>query len=120
MSMVQMLADPIDPASYARLYLDARRGPRPRLLHYEGLGDTFTPPVTAEALAVALQATAVTPLVKPIPWLGPHSDSAPMPPRAFAQFSPTRRENGHFVLYREPGAAKLAMRFWREALGSPP
>jgi hypothetical protein len=36
--------------------------------------------------------------------------------RALAQFRSTRSENGHFVLYYEPGAAELAMEFMRAAV----
>ncbi len=130
MALVQTLADPIDPESYARLYWDPLPGRRPQsVLHYEGMSDTYAPPVTAELLAVALRATPLSPVVKPLPGLsateGVLADllGRPGPVRAFAQFRSTRRENGHFVLYREPGAADLAMAFMkavlREEIGPP-
>jgi hypothetical protein len=120
MALLQTLADPIDPASYARFYWDPPPGRRAAsVLHYEGMTDTYTPPVTAEALAVALRATPLSPVVKSLPWL--HAPAGTLdellgqsvPTRAFVQFRSTRRENGHFVLYHEPGAADLAVAFMR-------
>ena len=119
MALVQTLADPIDPQSYARLYWDPLPGRRPQsVLHYEGMSDTYAPAVTAEALAVALRATPVAPAVKPPVGLSPESRLDELlahasPVRALAQFRSTKGENGHFVLYREPGAADLAMEFMR-------
>jgi hypothetical protein len=81
--------------------------------------DTMAPPVTAEALAVALHATPLSPVVKALPWLRATEGTLdellgrPGPARAFAQFRSTRSENGHFVIYYEPGAADLAVAFMR-------
>ncbi|MFT3774152.1 MAG: hypothetical protein QM820_52985 [Minicystis sp.] len=126
MALVQTLAEPIDPASYARLYWDPLPGHRPqRVLHYEGVTDTYTPPVTAEILALALHATPVTRLVRPVPGLGDPAASLDDvlrradPARALVQLASTRGENGHFVLYREPGAAELAMAFMRAIVEKP-
>jgi hypothetical protein len=120
MALVQTLADPIDPASYARLYWEPLPGREAQsVLHYEGTSDSYAPPATAELLAVALRLTPLVPVVKPVPALradaGALSDllARPGPTRAFAQFASTRQENGHFVLYHEPGAADLAMDFMR-------
>ncbi|MEO7329607.1 MAG: hypothetical protein ABI193_13590 [Minicystis sp.] len=123
LSLLQMLADPIDPQSYARFYWDppAGRAPRP-VLHYEGMTDTYTPPVTAEALAVALRATPLARPFQPISGLGgpegPLSAllARPVPTRAFMQYRSTRNENGHFVLYYEPGAPELARAFMKKVL----
>ncbi|APR84251.1 Hypothetical protein A7982_09600 [Minicystis rosea] len=126
MSMVQMLADPIDPASYARFYWDPLPGRRRQMvLHYEGVTDTYTPPVTAEVLALALHARPVSQLVRPVPGIGelfPSLSEALTradPARVLVQLAPTRGENGHFVLYHEPGAAELAMTFMRAATARP-
>jgi hypothetical protein len=126
MALLQTLADPIDPASYARLYWDPPPGrPKKSVLHYEGMTDTFAPPATAEALAVALRATPLAPVVKAIAGLGAPAGSLDDllgrggAVRAFAQYRSTRRENGHFVLYYEPGAADLAMRFMRAVVARP-
>jgi hypothetical protein len=120
MALVQTLADPVDPASYARLYwepLPGRTGTS--VLVYEGTSDSYAPPATSELLAVALRLTPLEPMVKPVPALragaGALSEllARPGPTRALAQFASTRHENGHFVLYKEPGAAELAMDFMR-------
>jgi hypothetical protein len=123
MTLVQTLADPIDPASYARFFWDPLPGRRaPSVLHYEGMSDTYTPPVTAEALAVALRATPLAPVVKPLPWLGVREAALgvelekPGPPRLFAQFRSTRQENGHFVIYHEPEAMEIARAFMRRTV----
>jgi len=120
MSLVQTLADPIDPQSYARLYWDPLPGRRAQnVLHLEGLWDSYTPPPTAEALAVALHATPLEKTASPILGLGRPEGSLEdlfaraRATRAFAQFSPTRGEDGHFVLYNEPDASVLARRFMK-------
>jgi fermentation-respiration switch protein FrsA (DUF1100 family) len=123
LSLVQLLADPIDPQSYARYYWDPLPGHAPRpVLHYEGTSDTYVAPATAEALAVALR---VTPLAAPFsPILGLAEPKGPLarllarpgPKRAFMQYRSTRGENGHFVLYAEPGAPDLARAFMKKVL----
>lgn len=122
MALVQNLADPIDPLAFARLYREPPPGrTAPKILHFEGLRDRYTPEVAAEALAVALRARPVTPLVRPVTGLvllglqAPGSGSPPAPPlpgaaptdRLFAQFAPARGREGHFVLYDVPGASDL-------------
>jgi hypothetical protein len=117
MTLVQTLADPIDPQSYARFYWEPLPGRRPQsVLQYEGMTDTYAPAVTAEVLAVALRATPIAPAVKPPVGLSPESRLADLlvhanPVRALAQYRSTKGENGHFVLYHEPGAADLAREF---------
>jgi hypothetical protein len=120
MTLVQTLADPIDPASYARLYWEPAPGRRSAsVLHFEGLADSYAPPVTSEALAVALKATPLSPVLTELPWLGSSSGvlgellARPGPARAFAQLRPTRQEDGHFVLFVEPGAGELVVQFLR-------
>ena len=120
MALVQTLADPVDPASYARRYWDPKTGGRaPSVLHFEGMTDTFAPPVTAELLAIALHMTALPPVLKALPSVDPTKRpfaellAEPGPTRAFVQLASTRHENGHFVLFREPRAAQLAMEFMR-------
>ena len=119
MTLVQTLADPIDPQSYARLYWDPAPGRQPPgALLVEGMGDSFSPPRASEALAVALRAVPVAPVLKQLPWLGPPAESldallAPRPSRALVQLRPTQGENGHFVLFMKPGAGELVVRFLR-------
>jgi hypothetical protein len=70
---------------------------------------------------VALRVTSLAPVQRPLPLPREEAREATLsallgraePTRAFAQFRATRGENGHFVLYREPGAAELAMEFMR-------
>lgn len=125
MTLLQTLADPIDPASYARLYWDPLPGRKPpSVLHYQGMGDSYTPNVTAEALAVALKATPIAPAVTALPWIA----SKPITiddilreatPRLFAQIAPTKQEDGHFVIYHEPEAVEIAKRFMRAVVSRP-
>jgi hypothetical protein len=126
LTLVQTLADPIDPASYARLYWEPLPGRRaPRVLHFEGLDDTFNPPVTAELLAVALRAQPIARLARPVAGLGAPAASLAAalagdgPARLFGQYRPTHGENGHFVLYEEPGAADVVRRFLRALVDRP-
>ena len=118
MTLLQALADPIDPATYARLYREPLPGRKPqRVLHYQGLDDSFTPGVTAEALAIAIDATPVLPITRPslsLPRAIAIDDLLEQAaPRAFVQLAPTRREDGHFVIYHEPEAAEIMRRFLR-------
>jgi hypothetical protein len=121
MTLLQTLADPIDPATYARFYWEPPPGRRaPSVLHVEGLGDSFTPPVTAEALALALRATPIARSPAPVAGLPAPAALADLARRgalrAFLLLAPTRAENGHFVLYYEPLGAEAAMEFMRLAL----
>lgn len=118
MALVQSLADPIDPLAFARLYREPPPGrAAPKVLHFEGLRDRYTPEVSAEALAIALHARPVLPMLKPVAGLallglhGPDAGApraaAPPADRLFAQFAPDRGRDGHFVLYDVPRASDL-------------
>jgi hypothetical protein len=131
MTLIQTLADPIDPASYGRFYSEPPPGRRPRsVLHFEGVTDTYTPPETGEALAVALRATLLAPAIRPVDGL----TILGLPPAAgvlrgnaaggqatiaFVQLASTQGENGHFVIYHEPEAAELARQFFRSVVSGP-
>lgn len=105
MALVQGLADPIDPLAFARLYREPAPGRvAPRVLHFEGLRDRYTPEVSAEALAVALHAAPVTPLARPVVGLSLLGAPASRD-RLFAQYAPKKGREGHFVLYDVPGAS---------------
>lgn len=117
MALVQSLADRIDPLAYARRY---RERSSPAILHIGGLRDRYTPPVSAEALAIALRARPLLPLIKKVPgldllglepWALSPDDLATraLPPRSFLQLSPKAGLDGHFVLYDIP-VASLAFR----------
>lgn len=122
MSLVQALADPIDPQTYARLYWDPPPGrAKQNVLHFSGIRDTYTPPATADALAIALRATPLAPLARPVPSFD-LAELVARPfargdggTRAFAQYDSTAGENGHFVLYHEPGASDLVRELFRTA-----
>lgn len=119
-ALLQQLADPIDPQAYARFYWEppSGRGPTP-VLHFEGLGDTYTAPAAAEALAVALRTEHLTPVVSAVPGL---ELFGPRPPgrRWLMQIEPAPGSNGHFVLYDDPRGSMLFRRFLRETLLASP
>jgi hypothetical protein len=115
MALVRNLADPVDPIAYARYYWDPLPGRRPqKVLLFEGLRDGYSPEIASEALAVALRARPLAPLVKPIARL----DLLPSPgnaDRAIVQFAPKLSPDGHFVLYHERGASDDFRAFLQKA-----
>ena len=141
LTVVQTLLDPVDPQSFARFYREPLAGRTPpSVLHFEGVGDSMTPAETAEALAIALGAPAVSPALRPLERFAPATFERPAPRAgsdsgaivdgngvggkttlALVQLAPTRGEDGHFVLYYEPGIPELAQRFLRDVVdGVPP
>jgi hypothetical protein len=132
MSLVQSLIDPVDPQSFARLYREPLPGRAPQnVLHYGGLTDTYNPPESASALATALRAAPLSPLLVQVPGLrilGISPAEGPLrgnigngkATAAFVQLASTRGEDGHFVLFNEPPAAEIAMQFMRSALSTVP
>jgi hypothetical protein len=86
--------------------------------------DSFVPQVSSELLALALRATPLAPVVKRLPGLsageGVLEDllGRSGATRAFVQFRSTQHEDGHFVLFHEPGAAEMAMEFMRARVRS--
>ncbi|WP_437938072.1 hypothetical protein [Sorangium sp. So ce341] len=130
MTLVQTLVDPVDPQSYARLYREPLPGRRPQnVLHVGGLPDTYTPPETAVALAIALGATPLRPVradAGALPFLRAAQTrgllrgniAGGQATAAFVQVAATRGEDGHFALFHERDAARLAMQFLRSAAAS--
>lgn len=130
MALVQALIDPVDPQSFARLYRAPLPGRNPQnVLHYGGLSDTYTPPESASALATALQAAPIAPLLVNVPGLrilgippvegllrGNLGDGKAT--AAFVQLESRYSGNGHFVLYSQPEASVLAMQFMRSVIAS--
>lgn len=108
MSLIQTLADPIDPATYGKLYRDTSRP----VLHVAGRGDTYTPEVTADALATAIGASPIDD-ARGLRLLFAKSGA----PRAYAKLTPTHGENGHFVLYYEAEGDALVTAFFSKVLG---
>lgn len=128
MALVQALIDPVDPQSFARFYRDPLPGRSPQnVLHYGGITDTYTPPESASALATALRAAPLSPLLAPVPGLRilgitPTEGllrgnlAKGKATAAFVQLASTHGGNGHFVLYHEPAASELAMQFMRSVI----
>jgi hypothetical protein len=128
MALVQALIDPVDPQSFARLYRDPLPGRNPQnVLHYGGLTDTYNPPEAASALATALRAAPLSPLLVQVPGLRilgitptegllRGNIAGGRATAAFVQLASTRGEDGHFVVFNEPPAADLAMQFMRSAI----
>lgn len=127
LALVQLLADPADPQTYARAYREPAPGKGPTsVLHLEGLGDGYNPEPAAEALAAALGAVPLAPLLKPFPAL----DLLALRPSttvrgnagggastiAFVQLAPTHGEDGHFVMYEEPAAGRLVTAYFASVL----
>ena len=118
MTLVQTLADPIDPASYGRFYAEPLPGTPPaERPPFRGRHRTYTPAETGEALAVALRATPLAPTLRTVDGLTilglARERRAPRQRRPGAGHDrvraarSTRCENGHFVLYNETEAAEL-------------
>ncbi len=126
MSLAQSFADPVDPQSYARLYRDPLAGrSKQNVLHYVGTTDLNNPRESGIALAVALHATQLEPIVSPIlelsflnipSSLGPikanNGDNATI---GFIEIPGTA--NGHFVLYQIPEAGQLAVKYLGSLVG---
>lgn len=122
LALVQTLLDPVDPQTWARLYLEPLPGRRPRsALHFEGLADTMTLPAMAEALAVALRARPLEPLLSSVTGLELLGISpATTVSRnavgggatlALVQLAPADGRDGHYVLYDQPRASGLVRAF---------
>ncbi len=129
LNIVQTFIEPADPLAYARSYLHEPYGdipPRSVLLTY-GVGDSYTPNLTTEALATAAGFApagdvwvgytamelmgSVTPLEPPVcdNFDGPTGVSTAV----VAQYMPTPGHDGHFVVFdlmsaRRQSAAFLA------------
>lgn len=124
LALIQALSDPVDPQSYAWIY--NTRTPTPRsVLHIEGIGDSYTPNISAEALAIALEATPLAPLLQVPRGYELFGKNAQVEVSAnaqggqstlvFVQKMPTHREDGHFVIYAEPEMGPLIGSFLAEA-----
>jgi hypothetical protein len=124
LALAQMLSDGVDPQSFAALYrLPAPPRTTPQnVLHFVGVGDSYNPLVAGEALAVALRATPLFPLpqrpialsllgIEPLPVVAGNVGGRAT--AVWAELVPTRREDGHFVIYSEPGADELVVQFLR-------
>ncbi len=134
-SFAQMLIDPSDPVHYyPRIALDPLPGHVAKSVlmtegvNPDGSGDSYAPPRTIEAGAVAGQFPLLSPVVRDIgeltTQLGVNSATAPLSGNAaggkatvaLAQFSPPAKTDGHFVVFNVPAATKLAATFCASVL----
>jgi hypothetical protein len=128
MALAQSIADPVDPQNYARLYRDPLPGHTAQnVMHFVGTNDTENPPASGEAMAVALRAVEIAPVLDPVlgltlagiaPSNGAVSGNNRGATAVFAEFyNPT--EDGHFIMYDVPAARALAAQFFATVLPGP-
>ncbi len=123
LSLMQGFFDPVDPLNYAQ-YIGARQiadvtTPR-HVLHTIGIGDTFTPQLTLQTMAVALRTDVVSPLIEDFrnrtitPIEPPVSDNKSVGGQRFTvlsrQYEPADYD-GHFVLFQNPQAIDDMLEF---------
>ena len=130
LALVQTLIDPEDPVHY---YPALAHAPFPGLtaksilmtegVNADGTGDSFAPPRTIEAGAIAGRFPLLQPVVRDVPELtvvdaiapvhGPVSGNAAggKATVALAQFVPPASSDGHFVVFDVPAARALAAQF---------
>ena len=122
LSLFQSFVKPADPMNYA-VYLahEPREGATRDLLITEGMLDEFTPPIQAEAFAVAARVQPVSPVYSEIPgmlWRGLAAVEAPFRGNllnadgaswtgALLQFP----DDGHFAIYGNPTAERAYVEF---------
>ena len=117
--LTQAISEATDPINYARYYYQDLLTPHSRSVFMtEGFIDWYTPPVTAEALAIAGGLPLIQPIVQEIPGLAILGLSTLNPPvmgnlRAengelvtggIAQYEVPPGKNGHYVIYDVPEA----------------
>lgn len=128
MALAQSVADPVDPQNYAYLYRHPLPGNAPQnVLHFVGTNDTENPPASGKAMAVALRAVEVDPVLEPVLGLtlaGIAPSSTPVHGNnagatvVFGEFTNTV-DDGHFVMYDVPAAQDLAAQFFATVLPGP-
>jgi len=117
--LIQLISEATDPINYARYYYQDLLTPHSRSVFMtEGFVDWYTPPVTAEALAIAGGLPLIQPIVQEIPGLAMLGLSILNPPVSgnlsasngelvtggIAQYEVPLSENGHYVIYDVPEA----------------
>ncbi|MEO7091982.1 MAG: hypothetical protein ABI175_01950, partial [Polyangiales bacterium] len=136
-SFVQTVIDPADPLHYyPHLVLAPFAGHTPKSVFMtegvaaDGSGDSFAPPRTIEAGAIAGRFPLFNPVVRDIPELtktlgipavgGPLKGNAAggKATVALAQFTPKAGRDGHFVVFDIPEATQLASSFCSSLLGN--
>ena len=136
LSLIQLFIDPADPVHY---YAALNRAPfaghkaksilMTEGVNADGTGDSFAPPRTIEAGAIAGHFPLLSPVVRDVPELTLAGLSTAKDPLsgngaggnttiALAQFVPPKGVDGHFVVFHVPQATSLAAKFCASLLGS--
>jgi pimeloyl-ACP methyl ester carboxylesterase len=123
MALAQMIADSVDPQTFAPFYSAPLSGrAKQNVLHFIGVNDSYAPRESAEGLAVAMRATQLEPtfgLIEGLTMLGLPTVRGPLKANngtgatlSFIELNNvTSGANGHFVIYDMPGASALAQQF---------
>ena len=123
-NLLQLFIEPADTMNYAPLFLhDVPQGLSPRPVFItEGLGDTYTPNDTTEALAIAARVDIVNPIHRPVSGfslIGKTPINAPVTNNAaggqatgvLVQYQVRQSSNGHYVAFNEPEAIYQVSQF---------
>lgn len=131
-TLAQTIADPSDPVNYGRYIVrEPRMGMHAKsVFQTQGFVDHYAPPATIAALALSIGLPLVNPIAHPEPGY-PFSrlDPVNLPVRAnlannassaaWMQFDAPTGVDGHFVVFRVPGARLRAAAFLGSAARDP-
>ena len=120
LALLQQWIDPADPLNFARhAAMDPLPGHSPRhAFQTYGLRDTFSPPSTLDAYALAGGFAQVGPELAPLgleihaPPLAGNVDGITL---GFRQYAPETGQDGHFVVFEVPEANADVVRFLSQA-----
>jgi hypothetical protein len=138
LSLAQAIIDPVDPVNYAALLIDRPRdGFAPKSIYMtegigpDGIGDSYTPPLGTEALAIATGLPLQRPVQYRSPLLAWAATEISVPPQGLAghladgkasgvlaQWAPADAD-GHFVVFNVPAARQQASLFLLDLLNGP-
>jgi hypothetical protein len=133
LNLLQSWMDVADPVNYAhRFFRDPRPGFAPKhIFMTEGIDDSYTPPPSIEALAIAAGIPLLQPVLVPIeemarvgevPVCPPVSENAESSVTAgLSQYLSTDvgASDGHFVTFREPARSQVGGFFETMVAGAP-
>lgn len=134
LNLLQTWMDVADPVNYAhRFFRDPRPGFEPKhIFMTEGIDDSYTPPASIEALAIAAGVPLLGPVLVPIAEMersGVVVDCPPVSANAengvtaglsqYAGAEVTPSTDGHFVSFREPARTQIAAFFESVVAGDP-
>ena len=121
LNLLQMWIEVSDPVNYAhRFFLEPREGFAPKpIFQTEGIDDSYTPPESIEALAVAAGIPLLEPVLVPIGEYERVGEASLCPPvsknvsgvtAGLSQYDAETvgASDGHFVTRREPAATQVA------------